>query len=82
MRTKTKDITNKYKNMRTSKVLEELNKAELSPEEKQVFMLRLRFYNESVSYQIGKCPRCVTKIFMRALNKLKEYLKECSSKIS
>jgi hypothetical protein len=82
MRTKTKDITNKYKNMRTSKVLDELNKAELSPEEKQVFMLRLRFYNESVSYQIGKCPRCVTKIFMRALNKLKDYLKEVTKPLS
>jgi len=82
MRTKTKEITDRYKNMRTSKAIEELNKAELTAEEKQIFMLRLKFYNESVAYQVSRCPRCVTKIFMRALNKLKDYLKEVAKPLS
>ena len=82
MRTKTKDITDRYKNMRTSKVLAELERAELTVDEKQVFMLRLRFYNEGVSSQVGKSPRCVTKVFIRALNKLKDYLKDCGENLS
>jgi hypothetical protein len=82
MRTKTKDITDRYKNMRTSKVLAELERAELTVDEKQVFMLRLRFYNEGVSSQVGKSPRCVTKVFIRALNKLKDYLKDCENSLT
>lgn len=82
MRTKTKKITDRYKNMRTSKVLAELDKAELDEEEKRVFMLRLKYFNYGVSDKVGKCEKCTTKVFIRALNKLKDYLKDCGEILS
>ena len=82
MRTKTKIITDRYKNMRTSKALAELDKAELDEEEKRVFMLRLKYFNYGVSDKVGKCEKCTTKVFIRALNKLKDYLKDCEQSLS
>lgn len=82
MRTKTKIITDRYKNMRTSKALEELDRAELDEDEKRVFMLRLKYFNYGVSDQVGKCEKCTTKVFIRALNKLKDYLKDCGEVLS
>lgn len=77
-RTKTKDITDRFKRMRKCKIIELLTSPEidLTPEEMNVFLLRLTNSNDGVSDKVYKCPRCVTKIFMNVINKLKDFYDE------
>lgn len=77
-RTKTKDITDRFKRMRKCKIVELLTSPEidLTPEEMNVFWLRLTNSNDGVSDKVYKCPRCVTKIFMNVINKLKDFYDE------
>lgn len=77
-RTKTKDITDRFKRMRKCKIVELLTSPEidLTPEEMNVFLLRLTNSNDGVSDKVYKCPRCVTKIFMNVINKLKDFYDE------
>lgn len=77
-RTKTKDITDRFKRMRKCKIVELLTSPEidLTPEEMNVFLLRLTNSNDGVSDKVYKCPRCETKIFMNVINKLKDFYDE------
>lgn len=77
-RTKTKDITDRFKRMRKCKIVELLTSPEidLTPEEMNVFLLRLTNSNDGISDKVYKCPRCVTKIFMNVINKLKDFYDE------
>lgn len=77
-RTKTKDITDRFKRMRKCKIIELLTSSEidLTPEEMNVFLLRLNNSNDGVSDKVYKCPRCVTKIFINVINKLKDFYNE------
>lgn len=77
-RTKTKDITDRFKRMRKCKIVELSTSPEidLTPEEMNVFLLRLTNSNDGVSDKVYKCPRCVTKIFMNVINKLKDFYDE------
>lgn len=77
-RSKTKDITQRFKKMRKCKIIELLKSPEvdLTDEEMEVFLLRLYYYNEGVSDKVGKCPRKVTDIFMNVINKLRDYFNE------
>lgn len=60
-RTKTKNITDRFKRMRKCKIIELLTSPEidLTPEEMNVFLLRLTNSNDGVSDKVYKCPRCV-----------------------
>lgn len=64
--------------MRKCKIVELLTSPEidLTPEEMNVFLLRLTNSNDGVSDKVYKCPRCVTKIFMNVINKLKDFYDE------
>lgn len=77
-RTKTGEITRKFKRMRKCKVIELLKSpdVDLTDEEMDIFLRRLYYYNDRVSDDVGKCPRSVTTIFMNVINKLKEYFNE------
>lgn len=79
-RGKTSDITNKFKKMRKCKIIELLKSPEvdLTDDEMDIFLRRLYYYNDRVSDDVGKCPRCVTKIFMNVVNKLRDYFDEKS----
>ena len=77
-RTKTRDITQKFKKMRRCKIVELLKSPEvdLTDEEMDIFLRRLYYYNERVSDDVGKCPRSVTTIFINAITKIKDYFNE------
>lgn len=77
-RTKTGEITNRFKKMRKCKIVELLKSPEvdLTDDEMDIFLRRLYYYNDRVSDDVGKCPRSVTTIFMNAINKIKDYFDE------
>ena len=77
-RTKTGEITNRFKKMRKCKIIELLKSPEvdLTDDEMDIFLRRLYYYNDRVSDDVGKCPRSVTTIFMNAINKIKDYFDE------
>lgn len=69
-----KDVTEKCKSLRR-KELEKVCHEELTPEEFEIFMLRVynSYQRDRVATESGKCKECVSKIFMRAVNKLRSY---------
>lgn len=77
-RTKTREITQRFKRMRKCKIIELLKSPEvdLTDEEMDIFLRRLYYYNDRVSDDVGKCPRSITDIFMNAIHKIKEYFNE------
>lgn len=77
-RRRTKDITDKFKNMRKCKAIELLTSddIDLTEDELNIFLLRLYNYNYGVSDKVGKCERSTTSIFMRAINKIRDYFNE------
>ena len=77
-RTKTREITQRFKRMRKCKIIELLKSPEvdLTDEEMDIFLRRLYYYNDRVSEDVGKCSRSVTDIFMNAIHKIKEYFNE------
>lgn len=77
-RSKTQDVTSKFKKMRKCKIVELLKspRIDLTDEELEIFLLRLNYYNDGVSSKVGKCPRSVTTIFMNVINKIRDYWNE------
>lgn len=77
-RTKTGEITNRFKKMRKCKIVELLTSPEvdLTEEEMDIFLRRLYYYNPRVSTDVGKCERSVTTIFINAITKIKDYFNE------
>ena len=77
-RSKTQDVTSKFKKMRKCKIIELLKspRIDLTDEELEIFLLRLNYYNDGVSSKVGKCPRSVTTIFMNVINKIRDYWNE------
>lgn len=74
---KYKDVVDDCRELRR-KELEDICFNELSEEEFKVFMLRVynQFYRERVSSEIGKCKESISKIFMRAVRKMRRYFDE------
>lgn len=74
---KYKDVVDDCRELRR-KELEDICFNELSEEEFKVFMLRIynQFYRERVSSEIGKCKESISKIFMRAVRKMRRYFDE------
>jgi DNA-directed RNA polymerase specialized sigma24 family protein len=74
---KYKDVVDGCKELRR-KELETICKNELNDEEFRIFMLRVynQFYRERVSTEVGKCKESISKIFMRAVRKMRQYFKE------
>lgn len=77
-RTKTREVTERFKKMRKCKVIELLTSPEvdLTEEEMDIFLRRLYYYNPRVSTDVGKCERSVTTIFINAITKIKDYFNE------
>lgn len=77
-RTKTREITTRFKKMRKCKIIELLKSPEvdLTDEEMDIFLRRLYYYNDRVSEDVGKCSRSVTTIFINAITKIKDYFNE------
>lgn len=77
-RRKTKDVTDEFKKMRKCKIIELLKSPEidLTEEEMNIFLLRLNYYNDRVSTDVGKCQTNVSKIFMNVINKIRDYWNE------
>lgn len=77
-RTKTREITTRFKKMRKCKIIELLKSPEvdLTDEEMDIFLRRLYYYNSRVSTDVGKCERSVTTIFINAITKIKDYFNE------
>lgn len=69
-----KDVTDHCKSLR-KKELEKVCYEELTPEEFEIFMLRVynSYQRERVATESGHCKECVSKIFMRAVRKLRSY---------
>lgn len=74
---KYKDVVDDCRELRR-KELENICFNELSEEEFKVFMLRVynQFYRERVSSEVGKCKESISKIFMRAVRKMRRYFDE------
>ena len=74
---KYKDVVDDCRELRR-KELENICFNELSEEEFKVFMLRVynQFYRERVSSEVGKCKESISKIFMRAIRKMRRYFDE------
>lgn len=70
---KYKDVVEDCQKLR-KKELEELYYAELNEEEFRIFMLRVynQFYRDRVSSEVGKCKESISKIFMRAVRKMRK----------
>ena len=70
---KYKDVVEDCQKLR-KKELEELCYAELNEEEFRIFMLRVynQFYRDRVSSEVGKCKESISKIFMRAVRKMRK----------
>lgn len=68
-----KDVTDKCKRMRKS-VLMDICREELTEDEMEVFLLRIykNYYRPRVATETGKCPETTSKLFMRAIHKLRE----------
>lgn len=79
-RSKTRDVTDKFKGMRKCKIIELCTSpdVDLTEDELKVFLLRVYEdkFNPAVSYRVNKCERKVTTIFMSAINKLRDYFNE------
>lgn len=73
-----KDVKTRCRNMRKSK-LKEVCESELTEEEMEIFLMKIadRYYNQRISEEVGKT---ISNIFMRAVNKLREYFNECDKK--
>lgn len=76
-----KDVKTRCRNMRKSK-LKEVCESELTEEEMEIFLMKIadRYYNQRISEEVGKCEKTISNIFMRAVNKLREYFNECDKK--
>ena len=69
-----KDVTEHCKSLRR-KELERICYDELTPEEFEIFMLRVynSYQRERVATEAGRCKESISKIFMRAVRKLRSY---------
>lgn len=69
-----KDVTEHCKSLRR-KELEKICYDELTPEEFEIFMLRVynSYQRERVATDVGRCKESISKIFMRAVRKLRSY---------
>lgn len=78
---KYKDVVEDCRELR-KKELEDICYNELSEEEFKVFMMRVynQFYRERVSSEVGKCKESISKIFMRAVRKMRRYFSERKEK--
>lgn len=76
-----KDVKTRCRNMRKSK-LKEVCESELTEEEMEIFLMKIadRYYNQRISEEVGKCEKTISNIFMRVVNKLREYFNECDKK--
>lgn len=71
-----KDVTDKCKELNKN-ALKKICLEELDEEEFKIFIMRVhnKFYRERVADETGKCKESVSKIFMRAVRKLRKYFK-------
>lgn len=72
-----KDVTDKCRAMRKSKLLK-MCQEELTEEELKIFLMRVydNYYRDRVAEESGRCKECVSRIFMRAVHKLRSLFNE------
>lgn len=72
-----KDVTDRCRLMRKSKLLK-LCEDELTEEELKIFLMRIynNYNRERVADEACRCKECVSKIFMRAVHKIRSLLSE------
>lgn len=73
-----KDVTDKCRNMRKSKLLA-ICQEELSEEETKIFLMRVyqsQYNRDRIADEVGRCKESVSNIFMRAVRKLRDVFKD------
>lgn len=72
-----RDVTDKCKAMRKSKLIR-LCEEELTEEELNIFLMRVynNYNRDRVADEAARCKECVSRIFMRAVHKLRNLFDE------